>query len=224
MYFKISLFCLLFSFSFADTLTTGIIFTPTGYTKKQRFGGSLGFVYYIGDIIRKEKNETNYLNPIKSFYFLADAKASPLKGLAIGGEGFIVLQGSQPEGEHKMSGGGSIGTETKVFGFLYLTGSKNIKKNLVSLGVLYGSIQNIFNPLIHNFDIEIKEENLAYFLSLDTNIFKRGLGIEVIKPKGFNYILLNTSIEKFFGFSFSLFKASDILSLIGYFGIRLDIF
>lgn len=225
-------FKIIFSFlflciaAFADTLTTGIILTPTGYIKKQKpgFGGSLGFVYYIGDIIRKEKDETNYLDPIKSFYFLGDLKASPLKGVAIGGKGFIVLKGSQPEGKHKMKGGGTIGTETRVFGFLYSAASKNIGKHMVSLGFLYGPIHNIFNPLIHNIDMEIKEEALAYFISLNTHIFKRDIGIEVIKPRSSNYILLNSSIEKFFGFSFSSLKGDDILSLIGYFGIRLNVF
>lgn len=225
--FLLSIICILYSsFVFADTQTTGIMLTPTGNIKKQKpgFGGSLGFVYYIGDIIRKEENEINYLNPIKSFYFLTDLKASPLKGVAMGGEGFIVLQGSQPEGEHKMGGGGKIGAETMVFGFLYLSGSKNIGKNMLSLGILYGPMHRIFNPLIHNFDMEIKEENLAYFASLNTNIFKRNFGIEAIKPAGYNYILLNTSIEKFFGFSFSFLHSNNISSLIGYFGIRLDVF
>lgn len=220
-------FCLLSSsFVFADTQTTGIMLTPTGNIKKQRagFGGSIGFLYYIGDIIRKEEKETGYLNPIKSFYFFTDLKASPLKGIAMGGKGFLVLQGSQPEGEYKIGGGGEIGTGTRVFGFLYLTGSKNIGKNMVSLGVLYGPIQRIFNPLIHNYDMEIKEEDLAYFASLNTNIFKRDFGIEAIKPAGYNYILLNTSIEKFFGFSFSFLHSNNISSLIGYFGIRLDVF
>lgn len=212
--------------AFADTLTTGIILTPTGYIKKQKLllGGSLGFVYYIGDIIRKEGEETNYLNPIKSFYFIGDLKVSPLGGIAMGEEGFIVLSGSQPEGGHKMSGGGNIGTETKVFGFIYAVGSKNIRKNTISLGLFYGPIHNIFNPLIHNINMEIKEEDLAYLLSLNTHIFKRDIGIEVIKPKGSNYILLNSSIEKFFGFSFSSLKGDNILSLIGYFGIRFNVF
>lgn len=231
MCFKINvfLFCVLFLWcipSFADTLSTGIIFTPTGYIKKQKgaFGGSLGFVYYIGDVVRKEKGRTDYLNPIKSFYFLSDLKVSPLKGVAMGQEGFIVLQGSQPEGSHKMSGGGDIGTQTKIFGLLYLVASKNIGRNILSLGTFYGSINRIFNPLINNVNKEIEKGDLVYFISLNTNIFKRDIGIEAIKPRGSNYLLLNTSIEKFFGFSFSALMSDDILSLIGYFGIRLNIF
>jgi len=219
--------CILYStFAFA-TATTGIIITPTGNIKKQKagFGGDLGFIYYIGDIIKREKGEINYLDPIKSFYFLVDAKASFIArpiGVAIGGEGFVVLKGSQPEGE-KYSGGGEIG-KTKAFGFSYLALSKEFKKNGIHFGILYGGIDKIFNPIIHNPDMEIKGENIAYFASLNTNIFKRGFGIEVIKPKTSNYLLINTSIDRFLGFSLSYLRGSDISSLIGYFGIRLNIF
>ncbi|MEW6482523.1 MAG: hypothetical protein AB1397_05920 [bacterium] len=223
------LFILFASFAFAGTKTTGIILTPTGNIKKQKagFGGDLGFVYYIGDILRKEQDKTNNLYPIKSFYFFVDGKASPLGypiGVAMGGTGFVVLQGSQPEGEYNMSGGGKIGTETQLFGFLYLVLSKEVMKNGTSIGILYGGIDKIFNPIIHNLDIKIQDESLAYFASLDTKIFKRKFGIEVIRPKGYNYFLVNTSIDKFLGFSLSYLKASPISSLIGYFGIRLNVF
>ncbi|MEW6680603.1 MAG: hypothetical protein AB1297_06295 [bacterium] len=213
---------------FASTITTGIMLTPTGELKKQKagFGGELGLIYYIGDIIRKDKSETSYLNPIKSFYFFVDGRASPLSNpaIAIGGEGFVVLQGSQPEGEYKMGGGGNIGTETQVFGFFYLVLSKQLSiKNGASFGLLYGPIDKIFNPIIHNLDLAIEEENLAYFISCNTNLFKRGFGIEVIKPKNSNYFLINTSIDRFLGFSLSYLKGPSISSLIGYFGIRLNI-
>ncbi|MEW6102664.1 MAG: hypothetical protein AB1630_02410 [bacterium] len=222
-------FLLLASFSFAGTVTTGIILTPTANIKKQKagFGGDLGFVYYIGDILRKEQDKTNNLYAIKSFYFFGDAKASPLAnpiGIAMGGQGFVVLQGSQPEGEYNMGGGGKIGTETQVFGFLYLVLSKEVMKNGTSIGILYGGIDKIFNPIIHNLDIKIKDENIAYFASLNTELFKRKFGIEVIRPKSYNYFLINTSIDKFLGFSLSYLKASSISSLIGYFGIRLNVF
>ncbi|MEW6006852.1 MAG: hypothetical protein AB1595_01685 [bacterium] len=223
-------FLLLASFAFAGTKTTGIILTPTGNIKKEKagFGGDLGFVYYIGDILRKEDDKTNNLYPIKSFYFFVDGKASPLTypiGVAMGGTGFVVLQGSQPEGEYNMGGGGKIGTETQVFGFLYLVLSKQLStKNGASLGFLYGPMDKIFNPIIHNLDIKIQDESLAYFASLDTKIFKRKFGVEIIRPKGYNYFLVNTSIDKFLGFSLSYLKASSISSLIGYFGIRLNVF
>ncbi len=223
-----SVLCILYSsFAFAGTATTGIMLTPCGNIKKQKggFGGDLGFVYYIGDLIRKEGDETNYLNRIGSFYFFVDAKASPFANpvaVAIGGEGFVVLKGSQPEEKSKMGGGGDI-EGTKVFGFLYLALSKEVMKNGVNLGLLYGPIGKIFNPIIHNLDMEIKDENIAYLASWNTNVLRRGFGIEAIKPKDSNYLLINTSIDRFFGFSFSYLKGDNISSLIGYIGIRLNI-
>ncbi|HAW50240.1 TPA: hypothetical protein DCX16_04765 [bacterium] len=225
MFFKVLFILFLFANISYSTITTGIILTPTGNVKKQnkKIGFDLGFVYYIGDIIKKEeKKEITYLNPIKSFYFFCDSKLSPINGISGGGSGFVILKGSQPEVEHKMGGGGDIG-KTDAFGFLYIAGSKQFKKNTLSCGFLYGPIHSIFNPIIQDRDKHIKE-NRSYFLSFKTHIFKRDFGIEAIKPVRSSYILFNTSIEKFLGFSFSFLYGKDISSFIGYFGIRLNVY
>ncbi|MBU2461451.1 hypothetical protein KKH65_01060 [bacterium] len=208
----------------ATDIPTGIILAPTGWTKKKRIGGDLGFAYYIGELWRKEGETTDYLkNQIKTFYFIGDIKTKLLSspGVSFGGEGFVVLKGGQPTGGNY--GGGGEWDKTETFGLLYGVASQRIGKSGIHLGYIYGPIYKVINPILGDIDLYIDAET-SYFLGVTTNIGKRGIGIEVICPEKASYILVNTSIDKFLGFNLSFLKGKDLFSLIGYFGVRLNIF
>ena len=208
----------------ATDIPTGIILTPTGFTKKKRIGGDLGFAYYIGDLWRKDRGKTTYLNPIKTFYFIGDIKTKLLSspGISFGGEGFVVLKGSQPQGEGQMAGGGEW-DKTETFGLLYGVASQKIGGNGIHLGYIYGPIHKVINPILADADLSIDAER-SYILGVTTNIGKRGVGIEVICPDKASYILINTSVDRFLGFNLSFLKGKDLFSVLGYFGVRLNVF
>lgn len=209
----------------ATILPTGIILAPTGWTKKKRIGGDLGFAYYIGDIWRKNKEETTYLNPIKTFYFIGDIKTKLLSspGVSFGGEGFVVLKGGQPTGGSY--GGGGEWDKTETFGLLYGVASQRIGGSGIHLGYIYGPIYKIINPMLGNADLNIgTKTETSYLLGFTTNLFKRGVGVEVICPEKASYILVNTSVDRFLGFNISFLKGKDLFSILGYFGVRLNVF
>lgn len=216
----------LFVFSKTETATeipTGIILSSTGWTKKKRIGGDLGFVYYIGDMWRKDREKTEYLNPIKTFYFIGDIKSKVFShpSISFGGEGFLLLRGSQPK-EGEMAGGGEL-DKIETFGLLYGVASQKIGKSGLHLGYSYGPIYRIINPILGDRDLYIEAESF-YFLGVTTHIGKRKIGLEVVFPEKTSYILVNTSIDRFLGFNLSFLKGKDLFSLIGYFGVRLNIF
>jgi hypothetical protein len=208
-----------------ETLPTGIMLTSTGHTKKKRIGSEIGFCYYIGDIWKKDGKKTEYLNPIRSFYFFSDIKVCLLRtpGVSTGAEGFVVLKGSQPK-EEQYAGGGEISEETKVFGFLYITVSQRVGPVGIHLGYIYGSVDEIVNPILSDVDRFIETER-SLFLGIDTKFFNRRLALEAIYPEASErYILINTSIDRFLGFNLSFLKGEELTSIIGYFGIRLNLF
>jgi hypothetical protein len=205
-------------------IPTGIILAPTGWTKKKRIGWDLGFVYHIGDIWRKDRGKTTYLNPIKTFYFIGDIKTKLLSspGVSFGGEGFVVLKGSQPQGKSPIGGGGEW-DKTETFGLLYGVVSQRIGSSGVHLGYIQGPIYKMINPILGDSDLFIDAET-SYLLGITTNLFKRGVGLEVVCPQETSYILINTSVDRFLGFNLSFLKGKDLFSVLGYFGVRLNVF
>lgn len=213
----------------------GFIASPNLFRKdgQKGFGFDIVFGYYIGDIYYERKDDlSHFFEPIGYTLLCGDIKWALMKkekkwGLSLGGVGVIPFKGTSSS---STQAGGDI-KDVTPFGYGYLAIGREFKRGNFCTGLLYGQIENYFNPLSRQ--VEIKTDK-GIFLGLERILFNRCLGIELLyslspeetdgqKAKGY-HLLINTFIERFIGFDVAFLIAPDNFSVMGYFNARLTLF
>jgi len=209
-------------------LNTGLILVPTAYRRDDKLGFNTDFIiaYYIGEIwheIKGKKGE--FFEPIKFLFLSGDFKFSMLKEkkqfphLGAGYEWFLVLQGAAATPAQM---GGEFSGKSDRFGYPYIILSKKFKYLKGHLGMMSGQLGKLVNPLSEFASLNSQK---AIIFGLETKLFNREIKIEGISSTGDEFhLLINTSIERFLGFDLSFMKIPQGYSIIGYFGIRMNIF
>ncbi|MBU0567518.1 hypothetical protein KKC52_05650 [bacterium] len=209
----------------------GFIATPNLFRKdgQRGLGFDVVFGYYIGDIYYERKDDPNhFFEPIKYTLLCGDVKWALMKrekdwGLAVGGVGVIPFKGNSSSS----TGGGGDVKDVNPFGYGYIATGREFKSGNFRAGLLYGQLEDYFNPLSNK--VEIKADK-GIFLGLERIFFDRRLGIEFLYPiapkeaEDGTHLLINTFIERFIGFDLAFLIAPDNFSVMGYFNARLTLF